>query len=231
MGRFSERLKREGVTWPQFLFQFIIVLLGVYLAILSERKAEERNLQEDTEVMLRNVLRELEADEDELFRILGLQEIRLETAEGLGELLSRASQDDAAAVDSLFERFLDNNRTAFLRKSAYSAMVAGGHLRSLVRTDLPVMFAALYERTYTRVEGNGGWQDYQTFEYLIPAFNAHFDKGRGEFIAPGPDANVQLRNAAFQVARGIRWYSGFLRETLNEVRSVKGTVEAYLGSG
>ena len=230
MERISERLAREGITWPQFFFQFIIVLLGVYLAILSERKAEERNLQEDTEVMLLNILGELEDDEEELQRILDLQEVRLQTVEALGDVLAEASQANAPAVDSLLEHYLENNRTAFLRKSSYSALVAGGYLRSLVRTDLPVMFADLYERTYTRVEGNGGWQDYQTFEYLIPAAQMHFDKGRKEFINPGPEANVRFRNAALQVARGIRWYSGFLTRTLEEIRSVRLAVSDHLDS-
>jgi len=58
MGRFVARLRREGVVWPRSLFQFVIVLPGVYLTILSERKAGERNLQEGAEVMVLNVLRE-----------------------------------------------------------------------------------------------------------------------------------------------------------------------------
>jgi hypothetical protein len=231
MRKFFDRLKREGVTWPQFFFQFVIVLLGVYLAILVERKAAERSLQEDTEVMLQNVLAELEDDEAELVRILDIQQVRLETAEALVDRLARASRDDAFAVDSLFGHYFDNNRTAFLRKSAYTAMVSGGYMGPLVRTELPVKFANLYERVYTRVANNGDWQDFLTFQMLMPAFHAHFDKGRGEFIQPGPEANVRFRNVAFQLVRGITYYQGFLRQTLEDVRDVRGAVEEYLAQG
>ena len=39
-----------------------------------------------------------------------------------------------------------------------------------------------------------------------------------------------ITNAALQVARGIGWYSGFLEETLVEVRAVKEAVELYLAA-
>jgi len=231
MGRLSELLKKEGITWPQLLFQFVIVLLGVYLAILFERKAEERNFHDDTMVMLQNVLTELEQDEGELEEKLEIQAIRGEAVQALAELLARAAPSEASAVDSLMSRFLDHNRTAFLRKSAYSSLVSGGHLRSLVRTDLPARFAGLYERTYARVEGAGGWQDYQAFEYLIPSYHQHFQVGDGRYIQAGPEANVRFRNAALQLVRNSDFYTDFLETTLAEVRAVKGAVERHLSQG
>jgi hypothetical protein len=228
MGRFSDRLSKEGITWIQFLFQFVIIVLGVYLAIFFERKAGERELEEDTRVMLQNVLTELEQDEAEILEKLETQAVRLETARALGEVLARAEAVDGPAVDSLVEHFLLNNRTAFLRESAYQTMVAGGYLRSLVRTELPRLFADLYERTYTRVVVAGEWQDYQVFEYMIPSYNDHVVRGEGRFLRPGPEANVRFRNRVLQLHRGIGFYQGFLEDTLQEVRRVKGAVQRYL---
>ena len=227
MGRL-DRFKKEGITWPQFFFQFVIVLLGVYLAIFFERKAQERDLQEDTVVMLQNVLTELEQDEDEIERIRGIVGQKVEWAREMAALLENASQDDASAVDSLVHLFTSNNRTAFLRKSTYTAMVAGGYLRTLVRTEFPGLFADLYERTYTRVTATGEFQDYMVFEYLLPAHMEHLDVGGRRFIEPGPEANVRFRNVALRLAISADWYRGFLGETLEQVQDVKRAVEEYV---
>ena len=230
MGRLSERLRREGVTWPQFFFQFVIVLLGVYLAVLSERRAEENSLQEDAEVILGNLLTELDQDEAELERIIQAQSRRLDALRRLGDVLASAAQSDAPEVDSLVERHIATNPTAFVRESAYSAMVTGGYLRTLVRTDIPVKLANVYERTYTRVGLTGELQDFEVFERFIPAMLSHFDMGETRFIEPGPEANVQSRNAALRLARTVDWYIGFLEETLGEVRVVQADVGQYLST-
>ena len=125
MGKFNEGLKREGITWPQFFFQLVIVLLGVYLAIFFERKAQERSLAEDTAVMLRNVVTELEQDEGEIQRILGIVARKGEIARQMADLLARASQEDVPVLDSLMRAYVDNNRTAFVRKGAYASLVSG----------------------------------------------------------------------------------------------------------
>jgi len=231
MGRVSDRLKREGITWPQFFFQFVIVLLGVYLAILSERRAEENNLREDAEVILGNLLTELEQDEAELERIIQAQSSRLAAARRLGDVLARAAASDAPEVDSLVEYHIATNPTAFMRESAYSAMVTGGYFRTLIRTDLPVKLANLYERTYTRIGLTGELQDFEVFERFIPVMLNHFNMGESSFIEPGREANIQLRNAALRLVRTVNWYIGFLEETLNEVRAVKAEVSQYFSTG
>ena len=228
MGKFNEGLKREGITWPQFFFQLVIVLLGVYLAIFFERKAQERSLAEDTAVMLRNVVTELEQDEGEIQRILGIVARKGEIARQMADLLARASQEDVPVLDSLMRAYVDNNRTAFVRKGAYASLVSGGYLRSLARTELPALFADLYERTYTRVATNGEMQDFNYVEVIGPAYTEHVDIGTLRFIRPGPEANVRLRNELFKIGWGVDFYIGFLEETLVQIREVKGVVEGYL---
>jgi len=231
MGKTYDALKRQGITWPQFFFQFVIVLLGVYLAVFFERKAQERSLAEDTTVMLQNVVTELGQDEGEILRILGNVAMKQEIALEMADLLARASQEDAPVLDSLMRAYVDNNRTAFVRKGAYASLVSGGYLRSLARTDLPALFADLYERTYTRVATNGGYQDFLYNEVIGPAYSEHLDIGHLRFIRPGPEANVRLRSALLRAAWGVDFYIGFLEDTLAQVREVKGAVEAYLAEG
>ena len=228
MGRFIDALKRERITWSQFFFQLVIVLLGVYLAIFFERKAQERSLAEDTAAMLQNVVTELEQDDAEIQRILGIVNNKKEIALEMVGLLARASQEDAPVLDSLMQAYMDNNRTAFVRKGAYTSMVSGGYLRSLARTELPARFAALYERTYTRVIVAGDLQDFNYAEVLAPAYTELMDMQNGRFIRPGPEANVHLRNELLRIVWGVDFYITFLERTLVEVREVKGLVEAYL---
>jgi len=231
MSKFCDGLRREGITWPQFFFQLVIILLGVYLAIFFERKAQERSLAEDTAVMLQNVVTELKQDEDELQRILGIVTKKGEVARQMADLLARASQEDAPVLDSLMRAYVDNNRTAFVRKGAYASLVSGGYLRSLARTELPALFADLYERTYNRVTVVGNMQDFNYVEVIGPAYTDHVDIGTLRFIRPGPEANVRLRNALLRILWGVDFYVGFLEDTLAQVREVKGAVEAYLAEG
>ena len=62
-----KRIASEGITPLQFAFQLVVVLLGVYLAIHFESKAEDRSRQAEALAMLGNVLGELELDEEELW--------------------------------------------------------------------------------------------------------------------------------------------------------------------
>jgi hypothetical protein len=203
MGRFRDSLRREGITWPQFFFQLVIV----------------------------HVVTELEQDESELQRILGIVAKKGEITQEMADLLARASQEDAPVLDSLMRAYVDNNRTAFVRKGAYASLVSGGYLRSLARTDLPALFADLYERTYNRVTVAGNMQDFNYVEVIGPAYTEHMDMGRSRFIRPGPEANVRLRNALLRILWGVDFYLGFLEDTLAQVREVKGAVEAYLAEG
>ena len=58
MAKLRKRMSSQGITLEQFAFQFVVVLLGVYLAILFESKAEDRSRAADARAMLVSVLAE-----------------------------------------------------------------------------------------------------------------------------------------------------------------------------
>ena len=73
MAGLNQKLSKQGITPYQFAFQFVVVLLGVYLAIFFEGKAQSREQEQDARAMLESVLREIELDENDISETLTAQ--------------------------------------------------------------------------------------------------------------------------------------------------------------
>ncbi len=72
----KKNLTSQGITPYQFAFQFVVVILGVYLAIVFEGKAEDRARANDANAMLVRVLSELTLDEGEM-ETLGMSPMQI----------------------------------------------------------------------------------------------------------------------------------------------------------
>ena len=174
MAGIRKKLSSQGITPAQFGFQFVVVLLGVYLAIFFENKAEDQSREADARTLLANVLSELELDEGE---ILGRRQDQLEAAtaaESMMDLLAKASPADDAVMDSIMNEPWVFNPTVFPRRSAYSALVASGNMGYLSDTDLTLRLANLYEHHYVRLVRHGDWTDKISYDHFWPVVHAQY---------------------------------------------------------
>lgn len=134
------------------------------LAILFENKAEDRSREDDARAMLANVLGELKFDEAEILDVRQVQDETVSAAETLMDLLAIASPAEDAAIDSIMNGPWVFNPTVFPRRSAYSALLAGGNMGYLSDTDLTLGLANLYEHHYVRLVNHGAWTDRISFD-------------------------------------------------------------------
>ena len=223
-----KRLTSEGITPLQFGFQLVVVLLGVYLAILFESKAEDRSRQAEALAMLGNVLGELELDEDELGRVIQRDREIHDAFVHLQDLLTAASEAEEAAVDSLLVSltYLD---TPFLRGSAFAALVSSGDIGFIPETDLVLRLANLYEHQYDRLRNHGRLMDDTVQDsFWLPTRTTFWDFRYRRFLNRGEEANAVFWNLADGQRRQAANYLNRLEETLGEITAAKESLAAYL---
>jgi hypothetical protein len=229
MSGFRSRLARQGITVEQFAFQFVVVLLGVYLAIFFESKAEERALQADARATLVNVLQELRTDQADIEETLAEQADLGEASAALRDLLAIASPAEEPAIDSLLSGRLAFNPTVFPRRAAYSALLSSGRFAAITSDELTLSLADLYEHHYPRLENLGELYDENYLDEFYHLAQTHWDFSGQRLIERGGASNVVLRNAAERHRVFGNAYQSQLASTLEAVRAVSDRIEAYLG--
>jgi len=230
MSRIRERLTSQGITWEQFAFQFVIVLLGVYLAVSFERRVEERGRREDAHEMLGRVLAELRLDEAEIRDVVAEAEGKAAAYDSLSVLMADGSNRFGDEIQSLLFGPLFVTHTVFPRMAAYTAMVSGGYLTAIPDQDLAMRLANLYEHTYGRLVHNGEVVD-QTNISAGADFRTQWDYDRRAFLTPGLNGTALARNAMrIRTRVYCDWYAGaLLPETLTQVTALRTELEAHLG--
>jgi hypothetical protein len=229
MTALCRRLVRQGITLEQFGFQFVVVLLGVYLAIVLENCAQDRAEEEQANAMLADVLLEIQDDEREIQAVLAAQRELQEAYGALEAYLITASLADEPGIDSLFTGPLSFNPTAFPRRAAYSSLVASGGIAAITSKPLALQLVSLYEHYYTRLIYVGELSD----KNLVEAFGnvkdtEGWDSSRRKLVRRGPDENVLFRNAARSQQFMAGMYVDRLTETLAALQQVKAGVLGYL---
>lgn len=223
------RLLAQGITWEQLAFQFVIVLLGVYLAISLESCAERRNRQEDTMALLTRILGELRLDQAHFEDVIAEGEAKAPPFDALLSLMADGSNNHGTQIDSLLNHHLFSYSTAFPRRAAYTAMVSGGYLTEIPDQDLAVRLANLYEHSYERVRANGDLVD-QYRRGTFRSFQDHWDWEQRIFLNPGIAGIAPARNA-WRDLRGVfldYYIRAFLPQMLEEVDALRAELESFL---
>ncbi len=227
--KFREKFSSQGITWEQLGFQFVVILLGVYLAIFFEGCAEDRQHGQEAADLMVHVLDELLLDERDFQAVSDGREEVLMALDSLTLLFRIGSDSNGPQVDSLLRGPLAVVQTAFPRRAAYSALVSGGYLTAIRDQALSVRLANLYEHHYSRVGYNGEMIDGWFREtYFLSA--EYWDADRMVFVAPGANAGPPARTALGKLRILYDWYAGtLLEDVLAELTEVRKSVEEYLG--
>ena len=182
MARFTaaglrKKLRLEGLTASAVLFDFFIVLAGVYVAIFFDQLVEDRERAEQAQVSLYAVMDELDRDEQDIRGVLEVQAERLEAYAEIERALEHP-EADAIVLNDLLRNRISPNRTFFPRRSAYSVMLASGQFMHIRDERLRLQLTDLYERDYERLVYNGEVFDEVHQVELQRAIVAHWDYKR-----------------------------------------------------
>ena len=142
-------LLRQGITPEQFVFQFVIVAVGVWLAIVVGDRTNRADLHEQANSTLRSVLHELQADRGEMNSALQLHQ----SNEKIVTRFINAAATPDTAVMGAFRGWL--NTTFFPRRGAYTILETGGQLENIDDDSLRLHLAELYDHDYVRIYDDG----------------------------------------------------------------------------
>ena len=225
-----KRFSSQGITWEQLAFQFLIVLIGVYLAISFERRAEDRSRQEEASEMLGRILDEIRLDEADINLVITEGRIGSAAVDSLLVLLEEDPTANGSRIDSIINGPLAVTRTVFPRQAAYTALVSGGYLTSLADQGLAIRLANLYEHAYGRILANNAFSDRVAHDIYLVFLN-YWDPGRHQFITPRSEENIRALNAWRYLKENFYdWYAAELAPSiLEEVSAVRMELETYLG--
>ena len=115
------------MTIVTVLFEFFIILAGVYVAIAFDEFVTDRERATEAQAVLIAVASELQRDKEDIVDILEVQRDRLEAHAGIV-----AALEDPAGhpqyLDTLLRVKVSPNRTFFPRRSAYTVLLPSDQL-------------------------------------------------------------------------------------------------------
>ena len=164
------------IPWARLVAEAVVIVASVYLAIVLEGKAQDRERGEEAIAALAQLREELRADQTDIGEIRASQE---QLAVDYLRLLDWFAEPGSMPGDSAqvaFDHIATSNRTMFPRSSAWTTMVASGQLTELDNPALVTRLGNLYENINDRLIYNGEYYDTDlsrfTFGALISIWNA-----------------------------------------------------------
>ena len=225
--RWTARLYDPSITPAQFVFQLVIVTIGVYIGVAIQARVEQRDRSEAARRLVHAIDQELERDQRSLEDIVAHQ-VTFRTRLGeLGELVRTETRPDTA-IRRIVNGSDLTNRTFFSRRAAYSTLLAGGQLQYVMDTDLRLYLAELYEHNYVRLARNGEIYDDIFQTVFRRALLDYWDYKLQRPINSSADAAVQLSNAAHRMVQFSIYYDGLLQAEIQNLKAVRAGISRYL---
>jgi len=165
--RVSENLKSQN--WPAVGLDFLVVVIGIFLAFQLERWYSDQRLRSSVEERLIALSEDFESNHDVLVRSIDMRKVALEAAFTLLELDQlEVSELDS---DSFYRALAEVSRTLRprIRRGAYDVLIATGEIEFIedqsLKTELAEYFVILDELL---VFNEGVWTlDRITFEPYV----------------------------------------------------------------
>jgi hypothetical protein len=222
-------LVARGITLSQLLFQLLVTIAGVYIAIHLQDAADQRGRARDADRTLRAVSAELREDEATLASIIADQQQQTAAMREIASAVRSPDMSDSTLQEiTVVERF--GNRTFFTRAGAYSALVSTGQIEHIANADIRIALAQIYEHDYDRVRTNGALSDQIWQDVFRRAQLEYWDYEMQRPIAHDALAATRMSNAAHRVARYATNYVGVMEGTRARVHSTRAMIDDYLPS-
>jgi hypothetical protein len=222
---FFRQLSRRGRAGAaDYIYQILIVIIGVYLGITFEAWASDRDRTGHAHATLAYLLADLKRDDADMARILEAQRHRLrDISEIAGWLRAPPRSGSSARIDSLLWQ-VTTNPTVFPRRGIYSSMIAAGQV-ALLEEDLASSIVNLYENVYTRLVVNGEQYDLSLESQYFPAYSRTWDPTRAALLATEPAERIRFLNTLRIMEQWSLYYTDLIAHTQAELRTVVAKIE------
>lgn len=223
-GLFFRQLSRRGRAGAaDYVYQILIVIIGVYLGITFEAMVSDRDRTGHAHATLNYLLADMERDDADMTRVLVAQRNQARDYAEIVAWLESSQTNRSARIDSLLWKVM-TSPTVYPRRGVYSSMIAAGQI-ALLDEDLSSSIVNLYEHVYTRLIANGEHYDLTLESEYFPAYSRSWDPMRDELLTAVPADRVRFRNTVRIMEEWSRYYTDLIEQGQKELRAVLAKIE------
>jgi hypothetical protein len=215
------RRGRAGAA--DYVYQIVIVIIGVFLGITFESMASERDRTQKAHAALDQLVADLRRDDADMDRIAGQQRGQERDFGEIATWLANSPEAGSTRIDSLLEKVV-TSLTVYPRRGAYTSMIASGQIALLPR-DLASSIVNLYENVYSRLSANGEHYDYSLERDFLPSYANSWDPIRHGLIATDPAERVRFRNHLLLMRAWSAYYIDLVAQSQAAVKRVIADIE------
>jgi hypothetical protein len=221
---FFRQLSRRGRAGAaDYVYQIIIVIIGVYLGITFEAMVSDRDRTGQARATLTYLVADMKRDDADMTRVLAAQRNQLRDYAEISAWLGSPQPDVSARIDSLLWK-VTTNPTVYPRRGVYSSMIAAGQV-ALLDEDLSSSIVNLYEHVYTRLAANGEHYDLTLESQYFPAYSRSWDPERDGLLTADPAERIRFRNLVRIMEEWSRYYADLLTQSQAELRATLAKIE------
>jgi hypothetical protein len=220
---FRQMGRRGRAGAADYVYQILIVVIGVYLGITFEAMVSDRDRTREAQSTLQYLVADMRRDDADMTRILAEQQSQQRDYAEIAAWLSSPQANSSQRIDSLLWK-VTNSPTVYPRRGVYASMIAAGHVAQLDQ-DLASAIVNLYENVYTRLAANGEHYDYTLERDYFPAYNRSWDPGRRALLTSDPVERIRFRNNVRIMDSWSRYYADLVAQSQGELRAVLGKLD------
>jgi hypothetical protein len=222
---FLKQIGRRGrVGAPDYFFQIVIVIIGVYLGITFEAKASDYDRTQKARATLRHLVSDMRRDDADMSRVLQAQQANARYYADVAAWLALPQPSHSARIDSLLWKVITLSPTVYPRRGVYSSMIAAGQL-ALLPEELSGQIVNLYENVYTRLAANGEHYDFVLERDFTPGYTRGWDPSRRDMINGDRSERTRFRNTALVMHAWSSYYSSLVSESQAQLRAVLADID------
>jgi hypothetical protein len=215
------RRGRAGAA--DYVYQIIIVILGVFLGITFESMASERDRTRKAHDALEQLVADMRRDDSDMLRIIEQQRGQERDFGEIASWLSESTETQSAPIDSLLEKVV-TSLTVYPRRGAYTSMIASGQI-ALLPPDLAASIVNVYENVYSRLSANGEHYDFSLERDFLPAYAHSWDPTRQALISADAGERVRFRNHLLLMRTWSAYYTDLLAHSQAAVQEVIAAID------
>jgi hypothetical protein len=213
------QLRRRGRAGAaDYVYQVVIVIIGVFLGITFESMAADRDRTREAHAALDQLVADLRRDVIDMTRVSDQQRGQERDFGEIAAWLAESGIESSERIDSLLEKVV-TSLTVYPRRGTYTSMIAAGQI-SLLPPELGTSIVNLYENVYTRLSANGEHYDYSLERDFLPSYADSWDPSRRGLITPQYVERVRFRNHLLLMKMWSSYYSELVAQSQLAVESV-----------
>jgi hypothetical protein len=222
-GLLAQLGRRGRAGAADYVYQIIIVILGVFLGITFESMASERDRTQKAHEALDQLVADLQRDDADMHRIIEQQRGQERDFGEIASWLSETEETRSARIDSLLEKVL-TSLTVYPRRGAYTSMIASGQVALLPR-DLAASIVNIHENLYSRLTANGEHYDFSLERDFLPSYAHAWDPTRQALISADTGERIRFRNHVLLMRTWSAYYGDLVAHSQTAVQEVISAID------